>query len=67
MVNLLTSLNTATEALRVNQYGMGIVGSNIANMNTEGYSKQRLDQKTVSYGQQLVGSVVIEKVQIYQD
>lgn len=67
MVNLLTSLNTATEALRVNQYGMGIVGSNIANMNTEGYSKQRLDQKTVSYGQQLVGSVGIEKVQRYQD
>lgn len=67
MVNLLTSLNTATEALRVSQYGMGIVGSNIANMNTEGYSKQRLDQKTVSYGHQLIGSVDIDRVLRYQD
>lgn len=34
---------TATSALRVNQNIMDVVGQNIANINTKGYTRQRLD------------------------
>jgi len=41
-MGLLSSLNIASSALGVHQAGINIVSNNIANMNTEGYSKQRL-------------------------
>lgn len=40
---------TATSALRVNQNMMDIVGQNISNINTEGYTRQRLDINSVSF------------------
>lgn len=40
---------TATSALKVNQNMMDIVGQNISNINTEGYTRQRLDINSVSY------------------
>ncbi|MGB4439921.1 MAG: flagellar hook-associated protein FlgK [Sedimentibacter sp.] len=40
---------TATSALTVNQNMMDIVGQNISNINTEGYTRQRLDINSVSY------------------
>lgn len=35
-------LNTGASALRINQLGINVTGNNIANVNTEGYSRQRL-------------------------
>ncbi|MGD9569213.1 MAG: flagellar hook-associated protein FlgK [Sedimentibacter sp.] len=40
---------TATSALKVNQNVMDIVGQNISNINTEGYTRQRLDINSVSF------------------
>jgi flagellar hook-associated protein 1 len=36
-------LNTGLSALRVNQLGINVTGNNISNVNTEGYSRQRLE------------------------
>lgn len=41
MSGLLTSLNAARTALEVNQKSIEVVGNNIANVNTEGYSRQK--------------------------
>lgn len=75
MVNIMSSLFTTTDALKINQAAMSIVSSNIANMNTEGYSKQRLDLTSVSHmpgsvsqmTTMLAGGVAVEKVTRYQD
>lgn len=40
---------TATSALKVNQNMMDIVGQNISNINTEGYTRQRLDINSVAF------------------
>lgn len=39
---------TATGALKVNQYALDVVGQNISNVNTSGYTRQRLDINSVS-------------------
>lgn len=39
---------TATGAMKVNQSIMDVVGQNISNINTEGYTRQRLDISSVS-------------------
>lgn len=75
MSNILGSLYTSVAGLKVNQTGMSVVSANIANMNTEGYSKQRIDIQSVSYratsASQLMefqsGGVSIEGVTRYQD
>jgi len=46
MVSLLSSLNIATNALSVNESAISVVSHNVANMNTEGYSKQRVNLAT---------------------
>jgi flagellar hook-associated protein 1 FlgK len=38
-----SSLNTATTALWAAQRGLDVTGQNVANVNTEGYSRQRVD------------------------
>lgn len=40
---------TATSALKVNQNMMDVVGQNISNINTKGYTRQRLDINSVSF------------------
>ena len=40
MAGLLNALNAARSSLEVNQKSLEIVGNNIANVNTEGYSRQ---------------------------
>lgn len=40
---------TASSALRVNQNLMDVVGQNISNVNTEGYTRQRLDINSVAF------------------
>jgi len=46
MVSLFNSLNIASNALSVNQSAISVVSHNVANMNTEGYSKQRANLAT---------------------
>ena len=41
------SLSTALSALYAQQRGLDVTGQNIANANTEGYSRQRVDLKSV--------------------
>lgn len=41
---------TATSALNVNQSMLDVVGQNISNINTEGYTRQRLDINSVAFG-----------------
>ena len=75
MVNIMQSLYTAQDAMRVNQAGMSVVSNNIANMNTEGYSKQRLDTESVTFRSSAIaqitqvqsGTVAIQQVTRYQD
>ena len=40
MAGLLNALNAATSSLEVNQKSLEVIGNNIANVNTEGYSRQ---------------------------
>ena len=40
---------TATSAIKVNQYMLDIVGQNMANVNTQGYTRQRLDINSVAF------------------
>lgn len=42
-MGMFNSLYTASDAIRVNQTAISVINNNIANMNTEGYSKQRVD------------------------
>ncbi|MGY1723161.1 flagellar hook-associated protein FlgK [Blastococcus sp. SYSU DS0533] len=43
-----SGLNTATTALWAQRRGLDVTGQNIANVNTEGYSRQRVDLAAVS-------------------
>jgi len=42
--------STASSALRTSQNSLDVVGQNISNVNTEGYTRQRLDINSVSLG-----------------
>lgn len=44
-MSLYSSFNIAQKSLLLNQSALSVVSNNIANMNTTGYSKQRLDQE----------------------
>lgn len=48
-MSLYTSFNIAQQALLMNQSAMNVVSSNISNMNTQGYSKQRLNPESSGY------------------
>ncbi|HBN13699.1 MAG TPA: hypothetical protein DD407_01575, partial [Pseudohongiella sp.] len=41
-----TLLNTAITGIRLNQTAMSVTGQNIVNANTEGYSRQSVNQST---------------------
>jgi len=42
-MSLITSMNISQQALLVNQAALNVVSNNIANVNTEGYSRQRVE------------------------
>lgn len=46
MVSLFNALNISSNALTVNESAISIVSHNVANMNTEGYSKQKVNLAT---------------------
>ena len=43
MVSLFNALNITANALGVNESAISVVSHNVANMNTEGYSKQKVN------------------------
>ncbi|WP_448614114.1 flagellar hook-associated protein FlgK [Modestobacter sp. URMC 112] len=43
----LSSLNSATTALRAQQRAMDVTGQNVANVNTDGYSRQRAELRSI--------------------
>ncbi len=47
-MSLTMALNTALQGLRVNQRTMAVISNNIANANTEGYSRQVVDLASVA-------------------
>lgn len=46
MVSLFNALNISSNALTVNESAISVVSHNVANMNTEGYSKQKVNLAT---------------------
>ena len=46
MVSLFNALNISSNALTVNESAISVVSHNVANMNTDGYSKQRVNLAT---------------------
>lgn len=65
MAGLTLALNNALTALNVNQRAMAVLSHNIANANTEGYSRQVLDLASVTYdgvGQGVKVEDVVRKV-----
>lgn len=76
-MSIVSSLNIAQQALSVNQSAITIVSNNIANIDTEGYSKLRVDMASVinftpsAGNEQSVAEassgVAVEKVQRYSD
>ncbi len=62
MGGLLTSLNAGKTALEVNQKSIEIIGNNISNVNTEGYSRQSAEltpYPSMNFGGFFVGQGVI--------
>ncbi|MBN1866238.1 flagellar hook-associated protein FlgK [Candidatus Sumerlaeota bacterium] len=49
-MSLLTTLNIGRQGLYVSQIGLQVTGQNVANVNTPGYRRQRLNQVNLPYG-----------------
>jgi len=61
MGGLVNALNSARTSLEVNQKSIEIVGNNISNVNTEGYSRQKAEFETypsVNFGDFFIGQGV---------
>lgn len=71
MGGLLAALNAGTTSLHTNQKSIEIVGNNIANVSTEGYSRQRAELRqipSVIFGEFFVGQgVAVSNVQREHD
>jgi len=70
MINLYGILNTGAGALKTQQTAINVTGHNIANVNTPGYSRQRVnmatsDPLTLSMGQVGTGVKSVEIQRIY--
>ena len=50
MSSLTIALNNAISGLRINQQSLGVLSQNIANVNTEGYSRQNIQQSAIVLG-----------------
>lgn len=62
MAGLFSSLNAGKTALSVNQKSIEIIGNNISNVNTEGYSRQNADLSpypSMNFGDFFVGQGVV--------
>lgn len=61
-MGLTSALNTARTALNVNQKAIEVVGNNIANVNTDGYSRQSVTLSTypsLNFGDYFIGTGVV--------
>ncbi|MEN8189417.1 MAG: flagellar hook-associated protein FlgK [Thermodesulfobacteriota bacterium] len=62
MAGLFTALNSGKTALTVNQKSIEVIGNNISNVNTEGYSRQRAELSpypAMNFGDFFIGQGVI--------
>ncbi|MDD3238281.1 MAG: flagellar hook-associated protein FlgK [Candidatus Gastranaerophilales bacterium] len=74
-MSLYNTFNISQQALLMNQSALNVVSNNIANMNTQGYSKQRVDQVNTGYttirglnnNYQIGGGAQIGSIQRYRD
>ncbi|NET71308.1 MAG: flagellar hook-associated protein FlgK [Sphaerospermopsis sp. SIO1G2] len=69
-MSLQLALNNALTGLNVNQTALSVVSQNIANVNTEGYSRKTVDQSAIYVGKQGIGTGVrvddiVRKVDAY--
>jgi flagellar hook-associated protein 1 FlgK len=69
-MSLELAINNALTGLNVNQRSLTVVSQNIANANTEGYTRKVVDQSAVYVGNQQLGSGVriddiVRKVDLY--
>jgi len=60
---MLQGIYNAQQSMVINQTALNIINTNISNMNTPGYSKQRIELSENPY----VGSVQIDKISRYSD
>lgn len=49
-MSLFTTLSIARQSLYVNQLGLQVTSQNVANVNTQGYKRQRVNQANLPYG-----------------
>ncbi len=49
-MSLFTTLSIGREAMSTSQVGLQVTGQNIANVNTEGYKRQKTNQQALPYG-----------------
>jgi flagellar hook-associated protein 1 len=69
-MSLELAINNALTGLNVNQRSLAVVSQNIANANTEGYTRKTVDQSAVYIGNQQLGAGVriddvVRKVDLY--
>lgn len=67
-MGLTLALNNALSGLNVNQRTMAVISNNIANANTEGYSRQQVDLASITYdgtGQGVRVDEIVRKVDEY--
>jgi flagellar hook-associated protein 1 FlgK len=57
MTNLLGVLSVGTSALLAQQRAINVTGNNIANVNTPGYARQRLNLQTGTPAESAIGTV----------
>lgn len=66
-----SSFEIGRRALNANQYGINVTGQNIANVNTPGYSRQRVqlaESRPTDFSRNAIGAgVTIEGVQSFRD
>lgn len=58
MSSILSSMNIAQQALLINQAALNVVSNNIANVNTEGYSRERINLSPSENYTPIGGSVI---------
>lgn len=66
MVSLTNALQTATAGMNVSQLGLSTISHNLANANTDGYSRQEVQFSTISYNGFGAG-VQLESITRYAD
>ena len=65
MPNIFSTMNVARQGMMVSQIGLNLTGHNTANVNTEGFSRRRLE--IASRAEALGGGTTVEGIKRYTD